>query len=361
MAAETIRLTGNVVLGTAGELYERLQSAARAVEVDRLVLDFADVERFDASGAVAVQCGERALLAAGKQLELRNLSGRQRAVLAMTPLATREVQAPPRVSLLEWVGDAALRGGDHARCFGRLLRDAGRAAGDVLTRRRRLPEGSLVEQLSLIGTDAVPIVALLGLLLGLILGVQAVEQLSKYGAEAFAADLVGLSLVRELGPMLTAIVVIGRSGAAIASELGTMQVNHEVDALRTMGIDPVRFLVLPRMSGLLIAQPPLTLLAMFTGVMGGMAVTALTADISPVAYVNRTIAAIAVPDVALGLSKSAVYAVVIGVTASGLGLDLRGGASEVGRATTTAVVVMILLIVVTDFAFGAVNALVGAP
>ena len=358
MAAATMRLRGDVVLGKTGDLYERILTVAGDPGVDELALDFSEVERFDASGAIAVRCGERALSNAGKRLSLQNLRDRHRTVLDMAPLSTRELKPRPHVGLLELAGESTLRGASHMRCLLQLLRDSLHVVGRLMTRRERLPGGSSVEQLSRLGADAVPIVSLLALLLGLILGVQAVARLSEYGASEFAAELVGLALVRELGPMLIAIVIIGRDGAAITSELGTMQVNQEIDALRTMGIDPVRFLVLPRLTALFVAQPALTLLGVFAGIFGGMIVALLMADIPMSAYLHRTIETVGVMDLAFGLSKSLVYAVVIGGTACALGLDTHGGASEVGRATTTAVVMMILLVVVSDFGFAAGEALV---
>jgi phospholipid/cholesterol/gamma-HCH transport system permease protein len=208
--------------------------------------------------------------------------------------------------------------------------------------------GGLVERA---GADGVPIVLLINFLVGAILGLQGAIQLHRFGGDQFLANLVGLSVVRELGPLMTAILITGRSGAAYAAELGTMTVNEEIDALRTLGQDPQRFLVFPRVLTLVLVVPLLTLLGNLIGCLGGLAVAVSYLDQPPIVYVQALQRAIGVGDVGTGLLKSLGFAFAIGLISCQRGLTARGGAVGVGRATTSAVVVTLFSLVVIDALF----------
>jgi len=166
--------------------------------------------------------------------------------------------------------------------------------------------------------------------------------------------MVAWSMVREFAPLITAIVLTGRTGAAIAAELGTMRVGSEIDALSTMGVSPVRFLVVPRMVALTFVQPALTLMAMFIGIAGGVLVAGMVIDMSPATFWAHVINRVKIGDFAQGISKSLVFSWIIGLTACHLGLRATGDASSVGRATTRTVVVSIFMIVVVDAIFATV-------
>ncbi|HEY3353715.1 MAG TPA: MlaE family lipid ABC transporter permease subunit [Polyangia bacterium] len=201
------------------------------------------------------------------------------------------------------------------------------------------------------GADAVPIVVLINFLIGFALAFQAAVQLKAFGANIYVADLVGLSITRELGPLMTAIIVCGRSGAAFAAELGTMRVSEEVDALRTMGIGPLRFLVFPRMLALFLVMPVLTLLADLCGIAGGLLVGVVNLDLTLVGYLNQTGRALKMWDVFQGLIKSGVFGLAIGLISCHQGLATTGGAEGVGRRTTAAVVAALIALIVIDAAF----------
>jgi phospholipid/cholesterol/gamma-HCH transport system permease protein len=200
------------------------------------------------------------------------------------------------------------------------------------------------------GADAVPIVALINGLVGLIMAFQAAVQLKQVGANIFAADLVGLSVTREFGPLITAVVLAGRSGAAFAAELGSMAVAEELDALRTLGLDPYGMLVIPRLLALLVAVPILSLMADVVGIAGGLVVGVTSLDLTPSAYLLETQRAVGVGDVASGLLKSLAFAVVVAVVACQRGLAARGGAVGVGRSTTSSVVLILLNLIIVDSA-----------
>lgn len=201
------------------------------------------------------------------------------------------------------------------------------------------------------GADGLPIIMLMSLLLGLILAFQAAVQLKQFGGNIFAADLVGISVTRELGPLVAAIIVAGRSGAAFAAEIGTMKVSEEIDALRTIHLSPFLFLVLPRVIALLVALPILSLVADVVAVAGGLVVGVTGLDLTPQAYWNETKQAVDLFDVFSGIGKSFAFAIAIASIGCWRGLGTSGGADGVGRATTSAVVTSLLALIVIDFAF----------
>ncbi len=204
----------------------------------------------------------------------------------------------------------------------------------------------------LAGVDGLPIVTLISLLLGMILAFQSAVPMKRFGAEIFVADLIGLAMLRELGPLMTAILLAGRSGAAFAAEIGTMRVNQEVDALSTMGLDPVRFLVTPRIIAALLMTPLLTLYSDLVGLVGG-AITMRSFSIPLVTFLKEVDAAVSMTDFLAGFIKSFVFALLVAGIGCLRGLQTSAGASAVGEAATRAVVSGIILLVAVDglFAF----------
>ena len=201
-----------------------------------------------------------------------------------------------------------------------------------------------------VGVDALPIVALISFLVGLIMAFQAAIPMSQFGAEIYVSHLIGLSILRELGPLMTAIILAGRSGSAFAAELGTMKINEELDALSTMGLDPVPFLVVPRVTATLFVTPLLTLFANLLGVAGG-SIVLLSMGYPLVTYVQQIQAAVSWIDLTGGLFKSLVFALIVSGIGCLYGLRTGTGPSAVGDAATRAVVSAIVLIVVSDGIF----------
>ncbi len=201
-----------------------------------------------------------------------------------------------------------------------------------------------------VGADALPIVALISFLLGMILAFQSAVPMKRFGAEIFVADLIGLSMLRELGPLMTAILLAGRSGAAFAAEIGTMRVNQEVDAMTTMGLNPVRFLVTPRIIAALLMTPLLTLFSDLVGLVGG-ALTMQSFSIPFVTFLKEVDTAVTLTDFLAGFVKSFVFAILVAGIGCLRGLQTRAGASAVGDSATRAVVSGIILLVVVDGLF----------
>ncbi len=198
------------------------------------------------------------------------------------------------------------------------------------------------------GPLALPIVTLISVLVGLILAFVGAVQLALFGAEIYIANLVGLSMVREMGALMTAVIMAGRTGAAYAAQLGTMNVNSEIDALRTMGISPMQFLVLPRMLALILMMPLLCLYSDLMGILGGALVTVSAFDVSLLQYYNQIRNAVHLPDFTIGLAKSLVFAVLVATAGCMRGMECGRSASAVGDAATAAMVNSIVYIVVAD-------------
>ncbi|MDC4206287.1 MAG: ABC transporter permease [Candidatus Manganitrophus sp.] len=213
---------------------------------------------------------------------------------------------------------------------------------------------TLLKRIELDGYNALPIVGLLLFLMGAVIAYQGADQLRVFGANIFIVDLVGISLLREIAPLVTAIVVAGRSGAAYTAEIGTMKVTEEIDALRTIGISPMELLVLPRIAALIIALPLLTVFADGIGVFAGMLVAFDQLGIRFAEFVSRFQEAIALKHYLIGLSKAPVFALLISLTGCYQGFRVRGSVESVGRNTTTSVVQAIFLVISFDALFSVV-------
>ena len=207
---------------------------------------------------------------------------------------------------------------------------------------------AVFQQMVRIGVQAVPMTALTSLSIGITLAMQGAHELSRMGATSYVPDLVGMSLLRELGPLLVGVVVIGRSGSAVTAELGTMKVSEEIEALEVMAINPIRFLVVPRFLAMLVMLPALTVFGNYIGMTGGWAICRFSLDMPTEGYIRRLIESSHAMDLYSGMIKSVVFAWLIITISCFYGLKVKGGAEGVGRATTQSVVVSILTMLVAD-------------
>lgn len=226
----------------------------------------------------------------------------------------------------------------------------GAVAGAVpeLFRRRKRRWREFFYYAELCGFQSLPIVIMLCFLMGVVLGIQGAIQMRKVGTEIFMVDLIGFSVLKELGPLMVAIIATGRAGSAFAAEIGTMKVNEELSALRTMGIDSAGFLVLPKLCAMVIALPLLSVCGDAAGILGGMCVGVSVLDIPAAAYWLRTVDVLNIAALTGGLVKSAVYAVLITLAGCYCGFTSSGDAQGVGRGATRAVVMSIFLVVISD-------------
>ena len=234
--------------------------------------------------------------------------------------------------------------GDLITFFGEALIGIGR----MLVGRARLRRSDLMVAIEDCGPNALPITALISFLVGLILAFVGAIQLKQFGAAIFVANLVGIAMVREMGAMMTAILMSGRTGAAFAANLGTMQVSDEVSALQTLGIPPMEFLVTPRVVALCLMMPLLTVFANIFGMLGGMLIASLMLDIPAVSYYNQTSGAVGLNDWAVGLVKAVLFGAVVAIVGCWRGMRCQRSAAAVGSAATSAVVFCIVLIISID-------------
>ncbi len=209
------------------------------------------------------------------------------------------------------------------------------------------------------GTDAVPIVLLICLLMGIILGFQGAIQLQKYGGDIFIADFVALVIIKELGPLMVAMICTGRAGSAFAAEIGTMKVGEEIDALRTMGLNPGRFLILPKFIAMVVAMPLLTVFGDIIGIVGGMLIAVTKMNLPIVIYYDRATAILTPLSFSLGLFKSFIFALIITGVGCRRGFNARNDAQGVGCAATSAVVSAIFWIVIADFVLTFIYSFIG--
>lgn len=264
----------------------------------------------------------------------------------------------PGDSFVEYVGRASVQVALDMKAQISFVGEFLFALGAALRRPRSVRWRDTFAIADLAGVGAIPIIALIGFLIGLILAFQAAIPLKQFGADIFVADLVGISLVRELGPLMTAIIVAGRSGAAFAAEIGTMRVNEEVNALTTMGLSPVRFLVVPRVLAGVLVMPLLSLFTDLAGLAGG-AVVFRSLGFPLVTYVNQLSLAVSWGDLVGALGKSLVFGVLVAGIGCLRGLQVKTGASAVGQAATRAVVSGLVLIILTDGLFSVVFYVLG--
>jgi phospholipid/cholesterol/gamma-HCH transport system permease protein len=287
--------------------------------------------------------------AAGADCDLTALPEKLRTLL--TQLSTSHASSTPRnrrERFLVKVGDAALDVGRKGREALQFVGECVLSVGQLIKHPRKFRWRDCFNEMQQCGAMALPIVSLISLLVGLTLAYQAAVQLRQFGADIYVADLVGLSVVREMGPMMAAIILAGRTGAAFAATLGNMKANEEIDALETLGIPAVEFLVLPRLLALGLMMPLLALYSNLLGVIGGMIVASGVLQIPPTAYWVEMQTSVGVMDIGTGLIKAFTFGLVIGLAGCLRGLQAERSAAGVGRAATSAVVAGILLIIVFD-------------
>jgi phospholipid/cholesterol/gamma-HCH transport system permease protein len=284
-----------------------------------------------------------------------------RRLLALSEVAPQAAKRKPvgSQSLLARIGVGAIDFAETAVEPLRFLGELAIASGRALRFRARFPAADLLLQIQQTGVQALPIVTLIAFLVGLILAFMGAVQLLRFGATIYVADLVTLAMLREMGAVMTAVVIAGRTGAAFAAQLGTMRVTEEIDALRTLGIPPIEYLVLPRVIALVLMMPLLTLYADFWGIVGGAVVATGMLDLTLREFLNEAFASATLIDGALGVGKSVVFGALIGYAGCLRGMQSGQSASAVGDAATSAVVTSIVFLIVTDGLFAVLCNLLG--
>jgi phospholipid/cholesterol/gamma-HCH transport system permease protein len=354
----TLAVSGRLALDNLQTFNSEVQALLQKLIPAALTVDLARVDFLDSAGALALIELEKDARARSITYKLVNLTDKARGILGL--IDPKALTTPPLITdrntgnFLERVGDETL---SILNDFKRVVIFLGELLGALtyaLFHPREVRWQDVLSYMKRAGVDGLPIVGLISLLLGLILAFMSSLQLKQFGANIYVASLLAIAIVKELGPIMTAILVAGRSGSAFAAEIGTMMVNEEVDALTTMGFTPVRFLAVPKVLAAMIVVPLLTLYADFFGIIGGVIVGVLGLDLTVYTYLKETQRSLSLLDIITSLIKSGVFALLIAGIGCQRGFEVKGGAEAVGSATTSAVVAAIFLIIVTDSAFALV-------
>ena len=343
-----VALSGNVTVHRVPALTRTLADALG--EEGPVTLDLSEVTAIDSAGVAMISLFARRLRAEGRALTLVGTPEPVEQTLRLFPDVGDE--PPPGEkgdgALLERIGsgaqEAALLGVQVLQLFA----DAAWFLVADLFKRKGLRWGVVFYEMSAMGAKAVGVVGLISFLVGATMALQSATQLRQFGANIFVVDLIGISMTRELGPLMAAIVVAGRSGSSVAAEIGTMVISEEIDALKTMGLHPTRFLVVPKLLAISLTQPLLTVLADVFGIFGGFLVAVTYLEVGPATFLERLQTALFAKDLLTGLIKSVIFAQLIVVVGAIAGFRTRGGADAVGRSTTTAVVAGIFAVIVAD-------------
>jgi phospholipid/cholesterol/gamma-HCH transport system permease protein len=353
-----LALAGRIALENIHDMQAELRNLLAQMIPVKVSVDLSRVEYLDSSGALALFTIQAEARQRNIPLDFVNATSEAQRVMDLIDLTA--IVGPPlrqeeHLNFFEQLGQGFLglvnASYELLSFFGELLV----TLVGCIFRPFLVRWGEVLVYMYKTGVEALPILGLMSLLMGLVVAFMSSFQLQQFGAVIYVADLVGIGFVRELGSLLTGILISGRSGSAFAAEIGTMKVNEEVDALEVMGFEPMRFLAIPKVLATMAVMPALTVYAMFFGLLGGLIVGTSILGISTYAYINETHKALSSFDLYYSLMKSVVYAVIIAGIGCQRGFKVRGGAQEVGTATTSAVVTSLFLVIVASAIFSIVQ------
>ncbi len=357
----TIVIEGRLDSTSTGSIWQEAMNAQELASSKKVIVDASKIDYCDGSGVGLLMELHRRQRKNGAELEIKGLREEFQKLIDLFDPAEFElspIEKPKKTILTEEVGRATVSVWDNIRSqiafLGELTVTMVYAIGHP--HKIRWKDAFLIAETG--GVNAFPIIALISFLIGLIMAFQSAIPMRQFGAEIFVADLIALSTLRELGPLMTAIVMAGRTSSSFAAELGTMKVNEEIDAMTTMGLDPVRFLVVTRVLAILIMMPLLTMFANLFGIMGG-SVVLLSLGYPLTTYIDRIIFAADYIDLLGGLLKSLAFGLIVAGIGCSRGLQTKTGASAVGVSTTKAVVSGFILIILTDGIFSVVYFYIG--
>ncbi len=327
-------------------------------------LDMSDVREIDTLGAWLLEKTMRRVTSAGHSAEIVGVAENYAGLIEEIRQVNRHNPAPagarnPVLTKLDDIGRAAAGATEDVTAFLQMMGLLAWAAFGVMRRPRSLRLTSLVYQLYRVGWQAIPIVVLITFLIGAIIAQQGIFHFRKFGADSYVVDMVGILVLRELGVLIVAIMVAGRSGSAYTAELGSMKMREEIDALSTMGLDPVEVLILPRIVALVCALPILSFIGAMAALYGGGLVAWFYGGMGPAIFIARLHEAVSVTHFEVGIIKAPFMALVIGIVACSEGFRVKGSAELLGRQTTTSVVKSIFLVIVLDGLFAIFFASIG--
>jgi phospholipid/cholesterol/gamma-HCH transport system permease protein len=344
------KLSGSWTVPGLGELAHELGAGACAP--GEVVLDGAGLEAIDTAGAWVLQ---RWLSRHGAQPRLRDWPPRLAKLMALVSAHSAEPLWQPRLrSPLGRLGKNVVDALQQMTALLAFVGESAHSALRLLAHPARIRWRPVLRNIQIGGFDALPIIGLTSFLLGVVVAYQGADQLRHYGANIFVVDLVGYAMLREFAPLITAIIIAGRSGSSYAAQIGTMLVTEEIDGMRTLGIEPIELLVLPKVLALAIALPLLTVFADVTGVFGGMVMARVQLDIGFYEFADRFGRELRGASLLIGVGKAWVFALIVSIIGCFQGFRTRGSADSVGRQTTLSVVQSIFLVIVADALFSVV-------
>ena len=346
-----------------------LETLSNAVteELDRskaVTVNMAEVRELDTLGAWLLEKISRRAAAAGHRAEVIGVADKYAGLIEEVHQVNRRNPAPtptlnPVIAKVNDLGRTAIGATEDVSAFLQMLGSLALALVGVLRRPRSLRLTSLVYQLYRVGWQAIPIMVLITFLIGAIIAQQGFFHFRKFGANSYVVDMVGILVLRELGVLIVAIMVAGRSGSAYTAELGSMKMREEIDALSTMGLDPIEVLILPRIIALIFALPILSFIGSMAALYGGGLVAQFYGGMGPAIYIARLHDAVSVTSFKVGIIKAPFMALAIGIVACSEGLRVKGSAESLGKQTTTSVVKSIFLVIVLDGLFAVFFASIG--
>ncbi len=352
----TVTLTGDWTTRSVGPLDTQMRDLEATERVTQATIDLSSIGRMDTAGAWLVDRLMTRLQRRGVETTLVGASDEDNILLDAMELPEEGADAPPErpfilIRWLEGIGRSIYSVRDDIISALYILGATIRGGQMKSGRGQSINFAAVVTQIDRMGVGAIPVVVLMSAIVGAIIAQQGAFQLRYFGADIFVVDLVGILVLRELGVLMTAIMVAGRSGSAITAEIGSMKMREEVDALTVIGLNPVGVLVFPRLLALVIALPLLTIIANFAALAGALLVSWVYVGVSPIAFLDRLQAAIDTSTVAVGLIKAPFMAMIIGIIASVEGLKVGGSAESLGRQVTSSVVKAIFVVVIMDGLF----------
>ena len=358
-----VSLAGAWTIAAAADLDDQLRHL-RLPKARRATLDLSGIEHMDTAGAWLIRQATKTLSEGGVTVAIAGADRRAAALLETVGGVDQSADTPVKelttiVELLERLGFATAFAVRESRSYLGFLGLTLETAARLALRPHRFRFTSFMFHLEAVGLNALPIVGLISFLIGVVMAYQGATQLRQFGAEIFVVDLVAISVLREIGILLTAIVVAGRSGSAFTAQIGTMKLREEVDAMRTLGLDPVEVLVLPRFIALVVALPLLCFFSDVMGLIGGAMMAWIDLDISPEAFVSRVQDRVPIQHFWVGMVKAPVFAAMIGLVGCYQGLKVKGDSGSVGKLTTRSVVQSIFLVIVVDAIFSIFFNLIG--
>lgn len=356
---DRFRCRGRWTVDALGPLAHRLQTMDTP-RVAALTVDASGLTALDTAGAWLLRTLQQRLSGAGLEVEVRGLSAPFADLYArVAELGGASLPRPPRLGRLARIGRRSLQSLEELYSFLSFFGAVMARTARLLVRPWRIRWRSVVADIHASGVTALGIVGLLSFLMGVVFAYQGAVQLRTFGANIYIADLIGLSMTRELGPILAAIIVAGRTGSAYTAQIGTMKVTEEIAALRTIGIQPVELLVIPKLISLCIALPLLSVFADIMGILGGMILAKLQLGLGFAPFLDRLQDAVSLRSFLLGICKAPVFAAIIALIGCFQGFRVQGSAASVGHHTTMSVVQSIFLVIVADAQFSVIFSWLG--